>query len=99
MGCSTLLLQLRLTASHFQVAAILQMALLPPQPAWRKGFQIWTHYPWQSAPSAVWDQAAKGRQGSAEPWTLLQFICTKGRDLKQSWGHLRSLLAAPTPSV
>lgn len=80
-GCSTLL---QLSASHFQLAAVFQMAPLPSQPAWRKGFQIWANYPWQSAPSAVWDQAAKGRLGSAEPWTVLQFICTRGQDLKQS---------------
>lgn len=53
-GCST---QLWHSESHLQVAAISQMAPLPPQPAWRKGFQIWTNHPWQSAPRAVWDQA------------------------------------------
>lgn len=88
-GCSTLL-QLCLSVSHFQ------MAPLPSQPAWRKDF---SKYGLSGKVHQVlsWDQAAKGRLGSAELWTVLHFICTRGQDLKWSWGHLRSLLAAPPP--
>lgn len=50
--CLTLL-QFWLSTSHFQLAAVSQMAPLPSQPAWREDFPIWTNYPWQSALSGI----------------------------------------------
>jgi len=45
------------------------------------------------------DQSAKGRWSSFEALAVLQFICTLGQDLKASWCHARSPLAAQTPAM